>query len=75
MLMRTLLLLGENQWVYDLTICPLQVFASCLWKAREEGPGEEEVEGEAGVGEGGRRSELAMLLRQTATLLGMSQFM
>ena len=74
MLMRTLLLLGENQWVM-MTICPLQVFASWLWKAREEGSGQEEVEEEEGVGEGGRRWELAMLLRQTATLLGMCQFM
>ena len=63
--------------VFDvhLSSCPLQVFASCLWKAREEGSGQEEAEGEAEVGGDGKRWELGMLLRQTATLLGMCQYM
>ena len=55
--------------------CLLQVLASCLWKDREEVRGPEEGEGELGLAEDGRRWELAMLLRRTATLLGMSQFM
>ena len=58
-----------------MTIYPVQVFASCLWKAREEVSGEEEAEGEEEDAGAGRRWELAMLLRQTATLLGMSQCM
>ena len=63
--------------VFDvhLSSCPLQVFASCLWNAREEVSGEEEAEGEEEDAGAGRRWELAMLLRQTATLLGMCQFM
>ena len=55
--------------------CPLQVFAFGLWKAREEVSGQEEAEGEEEDAGAGRRWELAMLLRQTATLLGMCQFM
>ena len=77
-MLRTLLLLGENESVYDINhacSCLLQVLASYLWKAREEVRGQEEGEGEAELAEEGRRWQLAMLLRQTATLLGMSQCM